>query len=359
MAFDPQQEDFMRLVIATQSSAEVEDPYAMSRQASAFSQKFSWKSTALATTNEDQAFHLMSEAAEIIDAKLPFVDFETGESLATTARRLLEEALALDPSCYDAQRLIHAQTCVSMDEYLHYLEHNLAKVERDCEDRAHKKNALEAELQKIVEELSIAPYQRWLHSLAMFSLLSGHYRKSLEYAKRCIALDPRDPADARYTAVLAFAKLEDETGLETFVQDVATGLDEGAHKDPWLVIARMALAWKAGREGEARELLGSLLETYPMAATTLSELAIPPDPMFARLAVRPGSEDELSLAVGEAGVLFQEGADENGFGPLAYFVINDPRVQAAYEKERKFFGTDAIDDSDDAKGDFELNDERS
>ncbi len=106
MAFDPQHEDYYRLAIAQRGSERSSDPYTLSRRASAFSQQFSWGNDALATNDADRAFHLMSEAAEIIDGELPFLSYEEGAALALTARELLDEALSLDPDCHDARRLV-------------------------------------------------------------------------------------------------------------------------------------------------------------------------------------------------------------------------------------------------------------
>ena len=351
MAFDPQNEDYLRLALSRHAQAPAADPYAMSRDASAFSQQFSWGGDGLATTDEDRAFHLTSEAAEIIDGELPFVNYDDGELLAATARRILDEALALDPFCPDARRLVHAQDSASLEDHLQFLEEGLPAVRRDCEARAAAARRArigdaESEVGKIAAELALAPCQRWLQSLAELSLLGGRYGRAIDYARECLALDPKDPADARWTAALAFAKLDDGEGLVAFVEEARLAYESRPAPDAWLVIARLALAWKAGDDEAARNGIGWLLATYPMAGTTLTQLAEVPEPMFARLAVAPHSEDELVMAVSEAAVLFQEGADESGLGPIGAFVVHDPRVEEAFARERELFGEEERADED-------------
>ena len=279
------------------------------------------------------------------------MNYDDGELLAATARRILDEALALDPFCPDARRLVHAQDSASLEDHLQFLEEGLPAVRRDCEARAAAARRArigdaESEVGKIAAELALAPCQRWLQSLAELSLLGGRYGRAIDYARECLALDPKDPADARWTAALAFAKLDDGEGLVAFVEEARLAYESRPAPDAWLVIARLALAWKAGDDEAARNGIGWLLATYPMAGTTLTQLAEVPEPMFARLAVAPHSEDELVMAVSEAAVLFQEGADESGLGPLGAFVVHDPRVEEAFARERELFGEEERADED-------------
>ena len=48
-----------------------------------------------------------------------------------------------------------------------------------------------------------------------------------------------------------------------------------------------------------------------------------PDGLFARIRVAPASDDELILALSEATVLTQEGAEEYGQGPFGMWIVDE------------------------------------
>ena len=341
MAFDPAYEDFRRLAIAHHDPAMDADPYEQTRKAMAFSQQFSWGNDALALSDTDRAFHLTCEAAIIVDEELPFLPESEGAVRAADAQRLLEEALSLDEHCFDARRMLHAQTSAIMDDHIHFLEDHVDEVEKTCWERADRLTRNVSASDPVFFErvsLELAPYQRWLQSTAELSLLGGRYRKAYNIARRSIEIDRSDMADSRFTAVLALAKLGDEDELEAFVQWVVPELGDAARDDAWIRLARMALAWQNDRLEEAASHLDWILAMYPHAASALTLQSELPEPMFARLACDPYSNDELVLAVSEAAVLLQESADESGRGPLGAFVAEHPGVRSAYSRELEFYG---------------------
>ncbi len=341
MAFDPAYEDFRRLAIAYHDPTMDSDPYEQTRKAMAFSQQFSWGNDALARSDTDRAFHLACEAAMIIDEELPFLPESEGALAAADAQRLLEEALSLDEYCFDARRMLHAQTSPIMDDHIHYLMERMDEVERVCWERADRLTRNVSAKDPVFFErmsLELAPYLRWVQGAAELNLLGGRYRKAYDLARRAIEIDREDLADSRFTAVLALAKLGDEDELEAFVQWVVPELGEAARDDAWIRLARMALAWQNDRLEEASAHIDWILATYPHAASALTLQSELPEPMFARLDCDPYSNDELVLAVSEATVLLQECADESGRGPLGTFVAEHPGVRAAYHRELEFYG---------------------
>ncbi len=341
MAFDPAYEDFRRLALAHHDPALDADPYEQTRKAMAFSQQFSWGNDALAVSDTDRAFHLGSEAAVIIDEELPFLPESEGAIAAADAQRLLEEALQLDEHCFDARRMLHAQTSPTMDDHIHFLTDRIADVERVCWERADRLSRNVSATDPLLFErvsLELAPLLRWIQSAAELNLLGGRYRKAYDLARRAIEIDRADMADSRYTAVLALAKLGDEDELEAFVRWVAPELGDAARDDAWIRFARMALAWQNDRLDEASSHIDWILATYPHAASALTLQSELPEPMFARLACDPYSNDEIVLAVSEATVLLQESADESGRGPFGTFVAEHPGVRAAYSRELEFYG---------------------
>lgn len=353
MAFDPSWEDYRRLALAHHDPAMDSDPYAQTRRAMAFSQQFFWGNDALARSDEDRAFHLTCEAAVIIDERLPFLPEDEGAIAAAEAQRLLEEALSLDERCFDARRMLHAQSSPTMEAHVRFLTDGVDEVEACCWERADRlTRSLSAAEPAFAERISLelAPFQRWLQSTAELSLLGGRYRKAYGITRRLLALDPSDLADSRFTAVLALAKLGDEEELNALVHEVTPGLRDLARDDAWIRLARMALAWQDDRLEEAGEQLDWILATYPRAASALTLQSELPEPVFARLDCDPYSNDELVLAVSEAIVLLQECSDESGRGPLGAFVAEYPGVRAAYERELEFFGESGEDFEDEEGG---------
>ena len=101
----------------------------------------------------------------------------------------------------------------------------------------------------------------------------------------------------------------------------------------WYALARMALAFKREDRDAAREQVAKLLVLYPNAGTTLARQDDLPDGVFARLAIDPGTEDELILATSEATVLLQEGCDSHERGTLGWWVAGLPEVAQARARE--------------------------
>ncbi len=126
----------------------------------------------------------------------------------------------------------------------------------------------------------------------------------------------------RFSAALAYAKLEDAAGLDALAQRSATLGVPRRHEGPdaWQLIARMSLAHSRHDMDDALRQLRALLAAYPHAAATLASQRELPDGVFCRLAVPPYSEDELIVAASEATVLFQEGRDSHGRGALGSWV---------------------------------------
>ena len=150
----------------------------------------------------------------------------------------------------------------------------------------------------------------------------------MKEGEEALAVEPEDPADVSLTLALTYAKLEDEEGFHALCERA----DE--RRGPaWYALARAALAFKREDRDEARTHIARLLALYPNAGTTLARQDDLPDGVFARLAIDPGTEDELILATSEATVLLQEGCDSHERGTFGWWVANLPEVTQAQARE--------------------------
>lgn len=326
MAFDPAQEEYRRLSLRFARTQDLHDPFAVTRAASAFRRRFAWNHDSLPQTDRDRAFHLVARASQIVDSDLPFAEERDVPALMFEARGLLEEALALDPDCYDARRMQAAQECSTFEDYYRFLADGLDEVRAGSfalRDRIVAKNEPGCRAEA---RLVLFPLCRWLAALAARALVCGRYRRTLEAAEELLTLDPADHADVRFTAALAYAKLEDAQGLEGLLDRCSRSVQGRSRPDAWELLARCALALKAGDDEGARAHLHRILEVYPHAGSVLAAQGEVPDGIFARLAVEPYSNDELVLAVSEATVLTQEGLDLQGLGSLGSFIAKDAEV---------------------------------
>lgn len=328
MAFDPNLEDYQRLELRFARSLRGGDSTRVAQAFAGFGRRFAQDRDSLPQTDADRAFHLVSVATEAIDYKLPLAGDEEAERLINTGHELLDEALALDPDCFDAQRMMEAANIPTFGGYLDYLAKKEDEVRAYCE--AASKEARERafrdfppdEASLLEADIAMRPYLRWLACEAERALICGRNRETIRICQRGFEADPKDQADLRFTCALAYAKLEDEAGLEKLASmRVRMGSAKAPNGfDAWLLIALISLAHSQNDTRKARSHLHTLLSSYPHAASALVMQRELPDGIFARLNVAPFSEDELILAVSEATVLFQEGRNNTGRGPLGTWV---------------------------------------
>ena len=329
MAHDPKREDYQRLGLRYARTLDSDDPVDAVRAFTTFGSRFMQNRDALPQSDSDRAFHLVVEATSLIDYQLPFAAEAECEGIISRAHGLLDEAIAIDPSCHDARRMKAAATCPSFEAYYQFLEDGADDVERQCLEQRDFELALgDDERASLAADIALRPYLRWLSSQAAKALICGRYRRTIALARKSVELDPKDSSDVRFTAALAFAKLEDEEGLEEFRRGHGSLANARMVEDGWLQLSRLALAHKRNDLAAARRQVSVLLRTYPRSVTTLIRQDELPDGVFSRLAVAPYSEDELILAVSEGTVLLQEGRDLRERGSLGSWLIDEVARQA-------------------------------
>ena len=295
MAHDPRREDYQRLSLRYALELDGDDPFAASRAFATFGRRFAQNRDSLPQSDADRAFHLVTLATEAIDYRLPFATDAQAEELISRGRALLDEALSLDASCWDALRMRSSAQTSSIDERCWFLAGRVDEVQASCEEERERViEALGGERGTLGATISMRPYWRWLASMAEQALICGRNHDAVAAAERLLASDPR----RRYATISPLR----------------------AADDAWITLAEVALAHKRCDFPAAREGLSHLLATYPKCGFALIRQSELPDGEFARLRVQPYGEDEIIIAVSEGIVLLQEGSDRSGRGVLGSWV---------------------------------------
>ena len=338
MAFDPVQEDCLRLILAAMER-EGADPASDAAFIERASEAYRLDPATLIHTDRDRSFHLVAMATELADYRAPFAPSEAeAEQLFSQAEDYLREAVELDPRNWDAQRMLATMRSISDDALIDYLIENLPAVEDDLKTLIE--SAANPYEQEFAHDLGRRAHQRWLAALASRLLIAGRYRMALSYAERALEANPLDLAGARHTGMLALGKLEVEADeLRRFrsrhaaaYQDRAssrTGRLGGHRPDAWSLITEMSLAYRTFDFDRATALLQALMRSYPHPAQALYLQAEFPDGVFSRVHVQPGSDDELILALSEATPLLQEGMGTPDAASFAIWVAEHELVQTA------------------------------
>lgn len=343
MAYDPIQEDCLRLILGSLQRAHIY-PLEHAVFVESCIEKFNRDPSTLIVNDCERAFHLVAQAATVIDYRLPFAtDNDTADREAATAEAQLREACVLDPSNWDAQRMLAALESESNDAYVAYLINHRAEVAAAYEETMCATQDVYS--REYARDLGKRPYVRWLAALASHALIAGQYRLSLQAVEDCLSLAPDDPADVRHTAVLTMAKLEyTRDDLARFrarhaASYRAPGTMRRRHHlaektpDAWECLAELAIAYHELDFTGATRALRTLMRIYPRAAEPLFFQPEFPEGVFGRVNVEPGSDDELVLALSEATPLLQEGLGAPDNASLAVWIATHDLVQGALEQQ--------------------------
>ncbi len=129
MAFDPVQEDCLRLILAAMERYGA-DPASDAAFIARASEADRLDPATLIHTDRDRSFHLGAMATELADYRAPFAPSEAeAEQLFSHAEDYLREAVELDPRNWDAQRMLATMRSISDDALIDYLIENLPAVE--------------------------------------------------------------------------------------------------------------------------------------------------------------------------------------------------------------------------------------
>lgn len=341
MAFDPIQEDCLRLILEAMRRERVyplNDGIFIERAM----EQFREDPAKLITCDRDRSFHLMAKATEILDYRIPFLTDEAEiDRQEERAEHYLHESVELDAGNWDAKRMLAAMDAASNDEYVSYLLDNRQAVERDL--AATIENTDDVYAREYAGDLARRPLERWLAALSSRAVIAGRYTLALTVAEQSLAIAPGDPADIRHTGMLALAKLEgnhQDIKQYRIRHAIAYGIagpqrrrHHAAEKAPdaWSLLAEISAAYRAFDFTAADRYLHQLMRIYPGAAEPLYYQAEFPDGIFSRVSVVPGSQDELILAISEATPLLQEGIGTPDNACFASWIANHEMVRRALQ----------------------------
>ena len=237
MSFDPRREDYQRLGLRFARELDGSDPATAVHAFSSFGRRFASMRDTLPQSDADRAFHLVADAAVMVDYQLPFAPDEQVDGLVGRAQALLDEAVALDGGCYDAVRMRFAGTRPSFESSYDFLSERAPEVLAACRAQAEAAAAGSfPDRARLGSDIAMRPYWRWMANLAEKALICGRNRACIKLAHELLELDPSDSADVRFTCALAYAKLEDEQGLDAFAAKNAA-LERGiGAEDAWMLL---------------------------------------------------------------------------------------------------------------------------
>ena len=311
----------------------------------AFPEVYATSRDSLPQTDADRAFALMGKAADILDGTLLFAsDDDQANALTAEAIGYLDEALKLDPTCYDAMRMRYMLEHGTRDVMVSFLTEREGQVRARCVEVARAANMLAPEGHWSVSVFQ-RPYLRWLFNLANEQLNCGRYMRSLEVCDRLMALDEQDAAGARMIAALDYVKLEDADGLAALEARFATD------RNAWFDLCDVFMAYKRQDLATAATRLHAIVRDYPGAGNTLTAQDEVSAGAFARLSYQPRSADELYIAVSESAVILDENCGDAA-SALSDWIADDPIVRHAFDAEsaKRREGSDEAGDASDAGG---------
>ena len=300
VSFDPRREDYQRLGLRFARELDGRDSASAVHAFSTFGRRFASMRDTLPQSDADRAFHLVADAAVMVDYQLPFVP---------------------DAQVHDAVRMRFAGTRPTFERSYDFLREGASEVLASCRAQADEA-ASDAfpDRARLGVAIAMGPYYRWMASLAEKALICGRNRACIKICQELLEMDPADTADVRFTCALAYAKLEDEQGLDALAAKNAE-LERGiGAEDAWMLLSRCSLAYKRRDFDRARAQLRRLIDNYPHAVVNLGDQREMPEGVFARMAATPGSEDELMLAISEGTVLLMDGRY-----PFGAWVENEAR----------------------------------
>lgn len=254
------------------------------------------------STPTEQAYALLGRAvAKFQDSARNDEFLDDDQYLAARAKRFeslraaCAKALELDGKCLDAlllSKLAADGPAGKLAEELHVLEAGLS--ERDA-------TPFESLSWSNVED---RPRIRLTAALSRACADSSRWKKARDTAESVLTVTKNDgdPLGARYTAALAYARLEDEEGLNRLDARFSQG-------NVWSNLARCLLLYKLGRIPAARRALRGYAQlsqgaAYALLRPIFVEVYLPDRPDYV-----PGSFDEALAAIHEAEVIIADVPD--------------------------------------------------
>lgn len=197
----------------------------------------------------------------------------------------------IDPGCLDAELLEVLAADLDPDP----LTERLIELQRKFGlDEVEPAAEVSAPTGDAWDDVACRPYLRVRAAFARTCLDGARFKMAAATALSVMDATPSDPLGARHTAMLAYARLEDEAGLD------AVDARLGRHESAWSHLARTLLLYKLDRLPAARRSLRGFCQlceggSYALLRPTCVEIYLPDRPEAA-----PCSFEECLLAVREA-----------------------------------------------------------
>jgi len=245
--------------------------------------------TAFVDTPSEEALVALATALATYEQSLDNDDLlDDDEYTATRKRRLsaladaCDRATSVDSGCVDARLVSILAHDLGPDDLLAQLLELREKVDAPIVDG------------DAWSDVFSRPSLRLDAAIVRTCLDGSRFKMTLDRAEKLMGSAPSDALGARYTAALAYARLEDEAGFD------ALDARFGHRGNTWSNLARAVLLYKLGRMSAARRALRGYCElcagaAYALLKPEFVEIYLPDRP-----AAAPSSFEEAVLAVHES-----------------------------------------------------------
>ena len=228
-----------------------------------------------------------------------------------TLRKSARQALSTDQGCVDAHHIfiISAPQGIGSPDRAY---DQLLDTYRDSNKQIEALSSFPGGLNW--ENVFMHPHLRLLAALARHCVACTRYRLALEWGDKALALAPNDEVGVRHSMALAYARLEDEAGLNALD-------DRFQHESTaWSLLARTILLYRLERYPAAKRALRGYVQLVNGGAFALLRPVLLPPYVPDRPTCEPLSFDAALQAIYEAESIL---ADTPGF---VWWAQNQPNT---------------------------------
>ena len=249
-------------------------------------------------TPQDVAFAELVRAVETYERELRGLDALDDEAYGIERTRILnklrkacQEIRKTDPGCIDAQHILAAQLDNPLSRPNEAFDFMMAF---GIEYRPSAEAAAEMPGGTSWDNVFIRPHLRMVAGLARQAVATTRYTLAASCCLKALEACPTDEVGARHTMAIAWARLEDEEGLNE--------LDDRFNHEStaWSLLARALLLYRLERYDSARRALRSFARLVDGGAYALLMPVLLPPYLPARPEADPLGFDAAMQAVYEA-----------------------------------------------------------
>ena len=283
-------------------------------------------------TSEDAAFAEVVAAREAFSRAMRESEALDDEAYAMarakaldTLRKSCRHAMDTDPSCVDARHIFVVSAPPGIGSPDHAYGELLATYR---ESQAALDAVAEWPGDLSWDNVFLRPHARLLAALARHCVFCTRYRLAIAWGEELIELCPDDEPGIRHSMEIAYARLEDEDGLNRL--DGRFGNDSM----PWSLLSRTILLYRLERFSAARRALKGYAKLVEGGAYALLRPVLLPPYVPDRPDCEPRSFDAAMQAVYEMETVI---ADTPGF---VWWAQNQPEILASAKQFADLNGFD-------------------